>query len=76
MNTDLPGNTFVDCGETIKIEDIKEEFNEEESVEDTYSVHEKTLNISTYKDIKEEIKEEESADDPLSIQERGKKKGK
>ena len=27
-------NNFVDCGESIKVEYIKEEINEEESVED------------------------------------------
>jgi hypothetical protein len=67
MNTDLPGNTFVDCGETIKIEDIKEEINEEESVEDPLSIHHKTKKSNICKDIKEEVKEEESVDDPLSI---------
>ena len=64
MNTHLPENTFVDCGETIKIEDIKEELNEEKSVEDSLSVHEKTENNIICEDIKEEVKEEESIDDP------------
>ena len=32
-------NTFIDCGESIKIEDIKEEIKEEESVDDPLNVY-------------------------------------
>ena len=37
-NTNLPltQSSFVDCGESLKIEDIKEEINEEENVEHPY----------------------------------------
>ena len=60
-------SSFVDCGETMKIEDIKEEINEEESVEDPLSIHQETRTINICDDIKEEVKEEESVYDPLSI---------
>ena len=67
-------NTFVDCGEAIKVEDIKEEMNEDESVEDPLSVHKETKNTLTHsfdikvEDIKEKIKVEESVKDPLTVQ--------
>jgi hypothetical protein len=48
-------NTFGDCAEIIKIEDIKGEINEEESDEDPLSIHQ------------EEMNDEESVKDPLSI---------
>ena len=60
-------NTFVDCGENIKLEDIKGEINEGESVEDPLSIHQEAKNSNICEDMKEEIKEEESVDDPLSI---------
>ena len=62
-------NTFVDCGETIKVENIKEEIKEEESDEDPLSIHKEIVNSNVCDDIKEEIKEEESVDVPFSIQE-------
>ena len=70
-NTNFPitKSGFVDCGESIKEEDIKEEINEEESVDDPLSIHQEIENRNIYQDIKEEVKEEESVDDPLSIQE-------
>ena len=58
---------FVDCIESIKIGEIKEEVNEEESVGDPLSIHQETENNNICEDIKEEMKEEESVDDPLSI---------
>ena len=60
-----PLRTFVDCGETIKIKDIKEEINEEESVEDPLSIHQKTENINICEDMDREVKVEESVDDLL-----------
>ena len=66
-NDHLTQSRFVDCGESIKGEDIKEEINEEESVDDPLTIHQETENINVYEDIKGEIKEEESVDDPLSI---------
>ena len=62
-------SSFVDCGESIKTEDIKKEINEEEGVDDPLIIHQKTENSNICEDIKEEVKEEESVDDPLSIQE-------
>jgi hypothetical protein len=59
-------NNYVECVESIKIEDIKEEMNEEESVDDPLTIHQKTENSNICEDIKEEVKEEESVDDPLS----------
>ena len=55
-------SSFVDCGESIKIEDIKEEMNEEESVEDPLSIHQETENSNICEDIKEKVKEEESVE--------------
>jgi hypothetical protein len=59
----------MDCGECIKIEDIKEEINEEESVDDPLNVYPEIGNRNACEYIKEEIKKKESVDDPLSFQE-------
>ena len=58
-NIPLTQPSFVDCGETIKI-DIKGEVNEKESVEDPLSIHQEAENSNICEDIKEEVKEEES----------------
>jgi hypothetical protein len=55
-----PLRTFVDCGETIKIEDTKREIIEEQNVEYPLSIHQKTENSNICEDIKEEVEEEES----------------
>ena len=60
-------STFVDYGKTIKIEDIKEEINEVESVDDPRSIHQEAKSSNICEDIK--VKEEESVDNPLYIQE-------
>ena len=46
MNVDFSVNTnsYVDCGEAIKVETIKEEINEEESVEDPLFIHDESVN--------------------------------
>ena len=78
-NTNIPltQSSFVDCGKGIKLEDIKEEINEEESVDDPISIHQKTesnnvcgenIKVET---IKDEINEDESTEDSLSIQKTG-----
>ena len=69
INIPIIQSSFVDCVEFIKTEDIKEEINEEESVDDPLSIHQKRENSNICEDIKEEVIEEESDDDPLSIQE-------
>jgi hypothetical protein len=69
VNISLMQSSFVDCGESIEEEDIKEEINEEESVDDALTNHQETENINICEDIKEEDKEEESVDDPLYFQE-------
>ena len=68
-NTNIPLTqfSFVDCGESIKEEDIKEEIKEEESVDDPLSIHQEAENSNICEVIKEEVKEEESVDDPLFI---------
>ena len=58
----LHRNTFVDCGKTIKIEDIKGEINEVESVDDPLSIHQENENINICENIKEEVKEEENVE--------------
>ena len=85
LNTNLISNkdNYVNCGEAIKVEDIKEELNETESVEDPLSLqqdnqtnHEEETSCD-YVDcseaikveyIKEELNEVESVEDPLSVQ--------
>ena len=47
---------------------IKEEVNEEESVDDPLTIHQEIENSNVCGNIKEEIKEEENVDDPLSIE--------
>ena len=61
-------SSFVDCGESIKVEDIKEEINEEESVYDPLSIHEwERRSKSDY--VVTGVKEEVIRDDPLCVQE-------
>ena len=75
-NTNIPviQTSFVDCGNGIKLEDIKEEINEEESVDDPISIHQKDESSNVcgenikVESIKEEVSKDESAEDPLSIQ--------
>ena len=64
----LTQSSFVDCGESIKEEDIKEEVKEIESVYDPITIHQEIENRNICEDIKKEIKEEENVDDPLSIE--------
>ena len=61
-NKDFPltQSSFVDCGETIKEEDIKEEIKEEESVEDPLTIHQVIENGNICEDFKKEINEEET----------------
>ena len=56
-------SSFVDCGESIKEEDIKEETKDDESVDDTLTIHQETENINVCEDIKKEIKNEATFDD-------------
>ena len=74
-NTNIDSSLIrnTDCGETIKIEDIKGEINEEESFEDPLSIHEETEYSNICEDIKEEVKEEENDEVPsFNQQELGK----
>ena len=67
-NRPLIPSSFVDCGESIKVEDIKEEINEEESVDDPLSIHEwERRSKSDY--VVTGVKEEVIGDDPLCVQE-------
>ena len=62
-------NTFVDCNEAIKDEDIKEEMNEEESVEDPlYNNKETNKTLCVSHDILEEDIKEEGDKDSLNVQ--------
>merc|ERR1719222_385988 len=47
-NTHTTPSPFVDCGVTIKSEDIKEEINEEESVDDPLSIDHESVNNNEY----------------------------
>ena len=52
-NIPLTQSSFIDCGESIKLEEIKEEIKEEESVHDpSFQIY------STENYIKQEIKQE------------------
>ena len=53
----LTQSSFVDCGDSIKQEDIKEEINEEESVDDPLSIQGDTTEIES-KNIVAVLKEE------------------
>jgi KRAB domain-containing zinc finger protein len=63
-NNQITQFSFVDCGESFKVEDIKEEIKEEEVVEDSFTIHQEIENSNVCEDIKEEIKELESVYDP------------
>jgi hypothetical protein len=56
----------VDCGENIKLEDIKGEIKEEVNVEDPLSFHQEAKSSNICEDIKEEVKDEESVEVPSS----------
>ena len=63
----IPSSLF-DCGESIKVEDIKEEIKEEESVDDPLSIQEwERRSKSDF--IVTELKEEGIGDVPLCVQE-------
>jgi hypothetical protein len=65
-NTNIPltQTSFVDCGNDIKLEDIKEEINEEESVDDPPDIQEETTPVvSDYIVTLTEVKEEDGIDD-------------
>ena len=47
-NTHTTPTHFVDCGVTIKSEDIKEEINEEESVEDPLFIDHESVNNNDF----------------------------
>ena len=70
-NTNIPINlsSFVDCGESIKIEDIKEETNEEESVDDPLSIQKEKAS-DVIENIVIKLKEEVIRDDPLCVQQK------
>ena len=71
-NIFLTQSSFLDCGESIKEEDIKDEIKNEESVDDPLSIHQETENINVCEYIKEEIKEEKNVEVPsLNQQEIG-----
>ena len=64
LNTDSSTtklNIIIDCGEIIKVEDVKEEINEEEDVDDPLAIHE----VSSERESNDIIKEEVIDDDPL-----------
>jgi hypothetical protein len=63
VNIPIAHSSFVDCGESIKEEDI----NEEKNVDDPLTIQQEIESSNICEDIKEEVKEEESVDDPLSI---------
>ena len=63
-NISLAQSSFVDCGEYIKEEDIKNEIigvenDDPLTIDDSLSIHQETENINICEDIKEEIKEGE-----------------
>jgi uncharacterized Zn-finger protein len=69
INVSLTQSSFVDCGESIKLEDIKEEIQEEESVDDPLIIHQGIENSNICEDMKEEIKEEDNFENTLTNKE-------
>jgi uncharacterized Zn-finger protein len=67
-NLSLTQPSFADCGESIKLEDIKEEIKEEESVDDPLSIQEGKIR-SENDNICTEVKDERIDDDTLFVQE-------
>ena len=67
INIPIAHCSFVDYDKSIKEEDIKEEVNEEESVDDPLTISQEIENSHICENIKEEVKGEDSVDDPLSI---------
>ena len=67
INISPTQSNFIDCGETVKVEDIKEEMNEEESVDDPLSIEGQT-NSDVSENIVTEVKEGID-DDALFVQE-------
>ena len=67
-NISLIHSSFVDCGESFKEGDIKDEVKDDESDDDPLTIQQKIGNSNVCGNIKEEIKEEENVDDPLSIE--------
>ena len=53
-NPPLTQSSFVDCGETIKVEDIKEEIKGVESAEDPLNIHQVIENSNVCEDINKE----------------------
>ena len=68
LNVSLTQSSFVDCGESIKTENIKKEINEEESVDDPLSIQEGERR-SESDNIFTEVKEEGIDDDTLFVPE-------
>ena len=66
-NINITQSSFVDCVESIKEEDIKEDIKDVERVDDTCSIHQETENNYACEDIKEEINEEVDADDTFTF---------
>ena len=67
INIPIAHWSFVDCDESIKEEDIKEEIKDDEGVDDTLTIHQQIESNNVCNDIKEEIKNEASVDDPHPI---------
>ena len=68
-NTNIPitQSSFIDCGESIKEEDIKGEVKEEESVDDPLTIQKEKASDES-ENIITEVKEEGIRDDPLCVQ--------
>ena len=66
-NTNIP-LSFINCAESIKEEDIKEEVKDKESVDDPLPIHYEIANSNECPYIRKEINEEDNVDDPLSIE--------
>ena len=60
INTNIPltQSSFVDCGESIKAEDINEEMNEEENVDDPFTIEVDTTKVESeiiVREVKEKV---------------------
>ena len=67
-NIPLTQTSFADCGEGIKLENIKEKINEDESVDDPLSIQKDNASDES-ENIITKLKEEGIEDDTLSVEE-------
>jgi uncharacterized Zn-finger protein len=69
INISSTQSNFIDCGETVQVDAIKEEINEEESVDGPLSIQKEKASDES-ENIVIKLKEEVIRDDPLCVQQK------